>query len=160
MAAVVAFMYARKRAGIKAEAEEREKNEQDRMNQTAMGRGNTMKNLKEAAARATIASKLGRAWRKRGVKSAIPTKFHQQQTMLLSGCRISPFLDDDNYFFCVAARCRSVEQGTIHKEETLGPAPRPRRDHDGWPRANHNVRSCLALYTFATESLCSPGKKH
>jgi hypothetical protein len=103
MAAVVAFMYARKRAGIKAEAEEREKNEQDRMNQTAMGRGNTMKNLKEAAARATIASKLGRAWRKRGMKSAIPTKFHQQQTTLLSGCRIPPFLDHDNYFFCVAA---------------------------------------------------------
>jgi hypothetical protein len=67
MAAVVALMYARKRAGIKAEAEEMERKEQDRMNQTALGRCNTMKNLEEAAARATIASKLGRAWRKRGM---------------------------------------------------------------------------------------------
>lgn len=64
MAAVVAFMYARKRAGIKAEAEEREQKVKDWNNQMGM-QGSTI-SIEEAAARGVIASKLGRAWRKRG----------------------------------------------------------------------------------------------
>jgi len=109
MAAVVAFLYARKRAEIKAGADEKEQHEKDLKDQMSM-RSNSVDNLKEAAARAVIATKLGKIWRKRGqspVSSRKKAPYRHAVQLLSDGkvnCVSCEFLLLNNSRFAVLSR--------------------------------------------------------